>query len=415
MKAESPGAGLRSILFATAVAGVLGYAIQLLAPALLPDDASYISFSVYWSTLYLCVAALSGVQQEITRASRRVTNEPASPVLRQFVLIGAVTAVVVVTVLAVLFGPQILPGPTAFLAVMLSIGVAGYLLVAVLSGVFYGLRMWSAVAWITIADAVIRAALVLTGLVAEWSIEWIALAVSVPFGLAFLIMWVLTRRHVVGAFRLDVGLRRLLINIASTVVAAAAMGLMMNGLPMLLGVTASDTGQATLAGLILAITLTRAPIVVPLLALQSYLIAMLRGKGHEVRRRLLQALGLAVAAVALLSLAAALVGPWLVGVVSDGRSVISPAMMAAITAGAGIVAMMCVSGPALLGQGRHAPYVAGWVVAAVATVAGLLLPLPLDTRVALILIVPPAMGVVVHLAAVWSGREATPAASGADA
>ena len=404
-EAESAGAGLRSILLATAIAGALGYVIQLAAPTLIGDDAGYVSFSVFWSALYLCVAALSGVQQEVTRAARPVSDEPPSRVLVEFTVISALVVVVAVGILALLFGAAILPDRTVALVACLCVGVVGYLLVAVLSGVLYGLRMWSAVAWITVIDAGVRAALVVTGLALKWTSEWIALAISLPFGLAFLVVWTWRRSRVVGRFRLDVGLRRLLAQAGGTVVAAAAMGLMMNGMPMLIGAVAGPDDAAALAGLILAITVTRAPIVIPLLALQSYLISLMRGGGRVVRRRVLLALAAVAGAVGLLSAAAALVGPWAIGVVSGGRSDVSSAMMAAITAGAGLVAMMCVTGPALIAERRHAPYVGGWVVAAVLTLICLQVPVGLDQKVALALLLPPLAGILVHIVAIWRVRD----------
>ncbi|MET1019606.1 MAG: hypothetical protein ABWX62_06455, partial [Microterricola sp.] len=337
---------------------------------------------------------------------------PPTPVLRQFTLISIAVVIGVVSVLAVLLGNAILPGPTLFLAGALSVGVVGYLLVAVLSGVLYGLRLWSAIAWLMILDAGIRAALVIIGLALGWSPGWIAVAISIPFGLAFLAMWARTRSAVVGAFRLDVRLRRLLANASGTVAAAAAMGVMMNGLPMLLGLTAHGSEEAVLAGLILAITLTRAPIVVPLLALQSYLISIFRGGGREMLRRILYALLLATAGVLVLTLLAWLIGPWAIQVISGGQFVIEPAMMAAITVSAGLVAMMCVTGPALLSQHRHAPYVSGWVLAALLTVAALVLPLPLAPRLMIALLAPPAIGLIMHIVALVRTPQEAPATAG---
>ena len=408
MTAERAPTGLRSILIATVVTGLLGYAIQLLAPVLLGDDASYVTFSVYWSTLYLCIAALSGVQQEITRAARPVADEPPTPVLRQFTLIAIAAVLVLVTVLELLFGGTILPGPTVLLAGALGIGVVGYLLVAVLSGVLYGLHMWSAVALITILDAGVRALLVIGALALGLSPEWIAVAVSLPFGLAFLAVWLRTRSDVVGAFRLDVRLRLLLAHTLGTVAAAASLGLMMNGLPMLLGLTARGSEHAVLAGLILAITLTRAPIVVPLLALQSYFISIFRGGGLEMLRRILLALFAAAVAVLVLTAAAWLIGPWIIGFISGGRFEITAAMMAAITASAGLVALMSITGPALVSQRHHTPYVAGWILAAVLSVALLLVALPLDQRLALALLIAPAVGLLIHVIALLCIGSQTP-------
>lgn len=403
-QAESAGAGLRSILVATAVAGALGYAIQLAAPVLLSDDASYVTFSVYWSTLYLCVAALSGVQQEITRAARPVSGEPPSAVLRQFTLAAVATVIVVVSVMGVLLAPLILPESSLPLVMALTIGVVGYLLLATFSGVLYGLRRWRAVAATTILDAGFRAVFVLIALAAGWPAEWVALSVSLPFGLAFLAVWVRVRHGVIGAFRLDVGLSRLVAHVAGTVVAAAAMGLIMSGLPMLLGATAGAVDRAALAGLILAITLTRAPIVIPMLALQSYFISTFRGAGAALLRRvLLVCAGLAAVIVAISALAW-LVGPWAIGVLSAGRFTIGGPMMAVITLSAGLVALMCVTGPVLISERRHIPYVGGWVVAALATIGALLLLLPFELRLTLALLAAPALGLLVHIAALVSAN-----------
>jgi len=405
MKAEGAGAGLRAILIATAVAGILGYAIQLLAPALLPAGSAYITFSMYWSTLYLCVAALSGVQQEVTRASRPADDSPPNATIRDFalILIGIVAAAV--TIVALVAGSAVFPGSTAALAAALAAGLVGYVLVAVLGGVLYGLQLWSAIAWLTIIDAACRAVLVIIAFAAGWPAEWVATAVSVPFGLAFLAVWLRMRRSVVGAFRLDVRLGRLLANTGGTVLAATAMGVMMNGMPLLLGLTGGGTDPTVLAGLILTITLTRAPLVVPLLALQSYLISIFRDAGRAVMRWILFVLALALVAVALLAAIAWFVGPWLIGLVSRGQYSVSPAMMATITVGAGLVGMMCVTGPALIGRSRHVPYVAGWVVAAALTVGAMLLPLSFETRLTLALLVPPAIGLGVHVIAVWRHPE----------
>lgn len=399
MKAESAATGLRNILIATAVAGIIGYAIQLLAPALLPGDAAYIAFSVYWSTVYLCVAALSGVQQEVTRATRPAAGDPSTPVLRQFTWLTIVVTVVVVSIIALLFGRAVLPGPTLLLTGTLLVGVVGYILVAVLSGVLYGLRRWTAVAGLTIIDAGLRAILVVAALAFGVATEWIALAVSLPFGLAFVAVWAKTRSKVVGAFRLDVDLRALVGHASGTVTAAAAMGLMMNGLPMLLGLTSRGFDQGALAGLILAITLTRAPIVVPLLALQSYFISIFRGGGRTMLRRILIALSASAGGAAALTAASWLLGPWVIGLVSSGRFEIAGSTMAVITASAGLVALMCITGPALISVRRHIPYAAGWVLAAGLTVLLLALPTTLDQRLWLALLVPPALGLSTHVVA----------------
>ena len=83
---DSAGSGLRAVLIATAIAELSAMPSQLLAPALLTDEAAYVAFSVFWSTLYLGVSAMSGVQQEVTRAAHPAAHEPPNAVLRTFTL-----------------------------------------------------------------------------------------------------------------------------------------------------------------------------------------------------------------------------------------------------------------------------------------------------------------------------------------
>ncbi|MEB0222588.1 hypothetical protein, partial [Pseudomonas sp. AB12(2023)] len=52
----------------------------------------------------------------------------------------------------------------------------------------------------------------------------------------------------------------------------SATAVIINGFPLLLAFFALATEKAELGALILAITITRAPVLVPLMALQSYLI-----------------------------------------------------------------------------------------------------------------------------------------------
>ena len=77
--------GVVAILIATAIAGGCGYIVTAVVGATRPAD-EYADFGVFWATLYLVIAALSGVQQEVTRATRPVSvamTRPATPVARR--------------------------------------------------------------------------------------------------------------------------------------------------------------------------------------------------------------------------------------------------------------------------------------------------------------------------------------------
>lgn len=408
---ERARSGLLPILVATAVAGLLGYVIQLLAPALLADADDYLAFSVFWSALYLAVTALSGIQQEVTRAAHPAAHEPPSRTLRDFTLLVIGVVIAAVAVLTAVFGALVFPVQTWALAGWLAVGLVGYVVTAALSGVLYGLSLWREIAALTIVDAVVRALLVVAGLVLGLDPVWIAGLVAVPFILAFGLVWLAVRRRVVGAFRLDVGWRRLTTNSLGTVVASTATGAMITGLPLFLRLTTPGTDATALAGVILAITITRAPFIVPLMALQSWLITVFKASKRSLTRPVLLAIAAGLGITALAAVVGWLLGPWLVEVVSAGRYAVPADLMAAIVASACLVALMAVTGPALLSRSRHVPYVAGWVVAALATVAILVTPLPLEPRLVAALLIPPVIGIAVHLVAVARGLHAPEAST----
>lgn len=397
-KTESTAAGLRWILLATVIAGILGYVIQLLAPVLLEQEESYVTFSVLWSAVYLCVSAMSGVQQEVTRAARPSTTHAPNTVLRTFTIAAAGVIMVVGIVLGFALASSVLPGPAWALAAALCIALAGYLLVAVLSGVMYGLSLWRAVAMLTILDALIRAIALTVAFALQLPSVVIAFGIAFPFGLTAAVVWIAVRRLVVGRFALDVTFPALVRNVMSTVGAAICMGAMISGLPLLIGLTGSSEQASVIGAVILAITLSRAPIVIPVIALQSFLIsAVFRARAGIDRKTVARVLLIASGIIAVLAVVAAFIGPPIIVLVSAGKFQIDAIMMAIIVLSAGLVAMMCVTGPALVAARRHTVNLIGWVLAAVLTVACLLLPLELHLKVGIALILPVLAGLTAHL------------------
>lgn len=394
---DRPAEALRWVLLATATAGLLGYVIQVAAPRVLADT-TYVAFSVMWSTIYLCVAAMSGVQQEIARASRPSTDHAPSRTLRTFTLAAAGVILTISIGLGLWLSVATVPMAPIPLAVVLGIAFVGYLLNAVLSGVLYGLRLWRGVALVTALDAVLRALFLLTAFLFHADAIWLGLGIAFPFGLSFIVGWSVLRRRVVGSFALDVRAPALSRNVLSTVGAAACGGVMISGLPLLLGATSATVPASELGALIMAVNLTRAPIVVPVVALQSYLIsAVFRDSRDIAPRRLLAMLGLALGVMAALSGIAAAVGPWLITIISAGSFTVAPPTIATVVFSAGLVALMCVTGPALVAKGGHVANMTGWGAAAGITVACLLLPLDFATRTLVALTVPAVVGLGIHV------------------
>ncbi|WP_243076975.1 hypothetical protein [Microbacterium sp. SS28] len=394
---DGRGRGLLYILIATGVAGLCGYAILILAAAVLKDAEAYVTFSVFWSTLYLFVGAIGGVQQEVTRAVTPATTGATRSGLRVFTISAGVVLIAVSIVVGLLLAPTALSIDPVGLTLWFGVGLLGYLGCAVLSGAMYGLALWSPIAGLTIIDALIRGGLVSTGLLLGVAPQTLAAFISVPFIAAFGLVWLVVRGRVAGRFDLDVGVKRLSANAVGTVAAAAATGVLVTGMPLLIRLMMPHVSATLTASLIVVITITRAPLIVPLMALQSYLIVVFRSEQPSIVSRLLRLMAWVGGAAVLASVVAYFVGPWLILLISDGRYFVEGSVIACVVASAGLVALLCLTGPALLSVNRHALYVAGWVVAAAVTVLAFLLPLDPVARTLTVLVTGPLSGVFVHL------------------
>lgn len=396
--------GLAFVLGATVVAGGIGYVIQAVVPAFVGAD-EYIAFSVFWSVVYLVVSGLSGIQQEVTRAAHPGTGTGTSTLAR-FALLCAVGSAIVVVATSLLWAPLAFSADVLSPVASVAVAAVGYSFVAALSGALYGVRHWPGVAGMTVIDAAVRLVAVLVSLLLGAELAALGWAVALPFAVAALLVWLWTGRSIRRGLDLDTDLRGLFGNSARTVGAAIATGVMISGLPFILGLTARDAAPGLLASLILVITLTRAPLVIPLVALQSYLVVTFRDAAAQVRRRVALFSGGMLAVTVVLSALAILVGPWVIGLLYGDRYALPPLAYAAIVASAGLTGVLCITGPAALALGRHTLYLLGWVVASLVTIGCLLLPLPELPRVLAALLAGPVAGIAVH--AVALARRADP-------
>ncbi len=396
---ENPSRGLTFVLGATVVAGVSGYAIQILAAALLPDDDAYLTFSAFWSAVYLLGSAVGGIQQEVARATRPAARDAdRSRGLRPFTVAATVLTAAAAAVAALLLAPAAFDGDPVVMGSALVIGLLGYLLTSVATGLFYGTHRLGAVASLIVVDAVLRGVVVVGALLLGLPLGVVALAVALPFGLAVGGVWLAVRRSVTGLYTVDVKDAQLARNAAHTVLAAAATGLMVTGLPLVFRLSLTDAGAAYVASLTLVVTLTRAPFIIPIMALQSFLTVSFRDSAAAVGPRLLRYLALAGGVGVAAAAAAWPLGPWVVSLVSGGRSSTDGFTSAFVVASAVAVGCLCITGPVLLARRRHRSYAGGWVIAAVATCLFLfLLPAEPEVRAIVALTVAPLCGLLFHL------------------
>ena len=378
------------MLAATVVAGVAGYAMQLSASARLDDPTLYVAFGTFWSAMYAMVALVSGVQNEVTRAVRPVGDGEDPGGTRDLLFVGAVGAGIVLVVVAgtVVVWPHLLVPASWMLLAGLSV-----LAVALLGGVMQGLARWESAALLTVTDSGLRMVLVVTAVLLVASPAWLYGSIAAPMAAAVLVVGAITWPRMRGRFVVDVGRSVLLRQVAGTVVASASLGVLVSGLPAVMSAAARDTDPQRLAELLMVTGLARAPLVVPIMAVQAILLVRFRDSSTAARRELRRVTAAVLALTAVVSVVGAVAGPWGLRTLTSGRYSIEPWFVAGTVAGAGALGVAVLVGAALLARSRHVAYVTLWTVAALGSVAILVGPGPLDVRAVVAMLVGPVLGV----------------------
>ena len=188
--------------------------------------------------------------------------------------------------------------------------------------------------------------------------------------------------------------------------AAGANAILVMGFPVLLRLTSTELG-ARGGVIILAVTLTRAPVLVPLMTMQGNLIAHFVDERTNRLRALIGPSWVLGGIGAVGVLAASLVGPWLLRVAFGSQYDAGSALLAWLTAAAVAIGMLMLTGAAVVAAKLHRAYALGWVGATLASGLLLLLPLPLETRTVVALLCGPLVGIAVHLVALARAGRST--------
>lgn len=391
--------GLLVVIVATAIAGGMGYIIQAVAGFGL-TPAEYGAFGIFWATLYLVVGGVSGIQQEVSRASHP-PEAHAIPDQRTnlFAFAGTFGLIILVIVWgsSPLWAGAVFGDDATVNVIAIGIGAASYAFLATVCGVLYGRKAWIPLAIATILDPAIRLVLLSTAIALEADQIWIDLAIVLPIPLTVVIAALLAKRFLPERARIDAPLRRLISNSAKTIVGATATAVLVSGLPLFVGASAVGEDASQVGALIFNITITRAPLVIPFLALQSYLIVYFRESRRHAGRALTRVLLGVLALTALAAVLAGLFAPAVIGALFGSGYVLSGWAVAGLVASAGLTGALCVTGPATIARSGHLAFLTGWVVAAVTLIAVLFAPFDLISRTIAALALAPALGLVVHL------------------
>ena len=377
-------------------------------------------FLVFWGFMFGIFGVISGIQTESTRAAlagRKTAAEPAEPsgppgpaaparrrarILTTALLLGLVIAAL--TLLAApAWVPSLTPSTGPLTAALIAAGVWGYAGQASLSGVLAGTRSWNLYSALMAAEALLRLLLTLLVAVVVSSLIGLEAAAAAP-ALVWLLFLLIPAARALAGSRADVGAARLTSFSLQAMLSSASWAVLVTGFPTLLEITSPGADAAEVAIVILAVSLTRSPIMIPLQAFQGVLITTIADT--EPSRRLAgvtRILGTLLAGGTVLAAAAALAGPWLVRTVYGPRYDPSPWLLGLLTLAAVSMASLVLTGASTIALNNHRAYTLGWVLAALTAVLLLwLLPLSVSPRAVLALGLAPLSGICVHLRAIVS-------------
>lgn len=388
------------IVAGTGVLGLSGLLVLSLTARSL-GAVDYAAFGVFWSAMFFVVAVLFGAQQESTRAvaaQGRATDPGGTSVV---VFAGIVAAIAVVAIVATSpwWGDATFGDGHEGLALIVAAGAAGYVLTGVLAGVCAGSEQWGGYGAMLVVEGVARAVGVVGVLLVAEGIGALAWAVVAAYPLTVVLVGGPMRHRIRPFLRVGDPLTVLLRNTGQTIAASVSTAALVNGFPLLMSVFVKDSSEAVLGAMTLAVILTRAPLLLPLMALQSFLITMFARPDRSPWPLLATLLGGCFAAASVLAAAAALIGPPILRDVFGPEFEVGGGTLALLVLSAGALATLSMSSPALVARDCHGANLIGWWVAVVIAVSVLAMaPWSLQLRAPLALLAGPCLGLTWHLA-----------------
>lgn len=435
-EAQSSGTVTRyqslALLGSSLLAAVSTLLVTMIAQRAL-NGSELTEFLLFWAALFTVTGIITGIQPEITRAvgtartravaDRALANRAASGgaasaegsapqsarVVTVTAALGAVAGALVL-VSSPLWAGQQIPHSAAVGVTVMAVGVFLYALQATMSGVTAGEDRWYLFAAVGGLESAGRLILMLAAALMIPSLAGLEVATVVPMGLWLILAFVTVSGRRLWVARADVPAGRLITNILWSFLSSAAAAVLMMGFPNVLKASgAAESEPVVLGTLILAISITRSPIMIPLQAFQGVAVSAFLKQRHRPVAAFIKPAAAVVAVGAVGALAAYLVGPLLfrliyppaAGAESAYEAAASGITLGALVFASALLALMTLSGNMALAVNQHRIYLAGWVVAAAVTLSlAFLIPAPLVPRAIVALAVGPVCGFVVHMVGV---------------
>lgn len=434
---------MRWVAIASAVAAITGYVVILIATTTLGAERFEL-FNVFWGLFFTLNGIVMGLMHETTRGVRamarpddetwerershgqddeavleafeaeeledasvsaearaadlalaRASNASGINPVKTSITISLVIGTLVLAT-SPLWAPALLPAQYGATATgLLTVAITLTTVQAVFSGVLSAIGRWRAYAILTMIESFGRVIVALIATLLSDPVTGFLVATVTGMISSPIIMLTPVGRRALSAHT-DVSLRSFLSRGGQSMLAASAAAVLVVGFPVLIKATRPETDPVLLSNLLLAVTLTRAPILTPITSFQSAIVVYFVDRFRQGRRVLLipiaAVLGIAIVGAGL----AWLVGPPIIELMGRGFTV-GGHVLAALTFVAGVTGCLYLSGAAVLARERHGVYVAGWWTATIVAIVVLLVTPGVLDAVVLALGLGPLLGVLVHL------------------
>jgi O-antigen/teichoic acid export membrane protein len=389
------------LVLATGISGVLSYLLNILVRREV-NATDFVEFAVFWGAIYLGVGILSGIQQEVTRAvsgdkhSSKIAKAHGSAP-STVALLGILFSALMLSLIFFFFLEDDFFGISNYVSgLIIFLGLSGYVIVAIYSGLLYGAHNAVRVVAVMIcSDAIIRFAAVLFVAVSGYSNVLMQIAIALPFVLVPVFVTPLLKRFVSPGIRMDVSPLKFSKNALMTMAAAGAMAFLISGFPLILKLMLSDVPIHQLASLIFVVTLSRAPLIIVAMSLQSFLISVAMKKPDSSSYFKSFYLFISLAAI-IIGFILTFAGDQLFTHISGSRVDISFVSYFAIGISSGIIGILFVAGARLLAADEHVKYLLMWLFAAFGTLVFVFVPIPPETRLVCALVIPPLLGLGIY-------------------
>ncbi|WP_347348871.1 hypothetical protein [Nigerium sp.] len=395
------------VAFASVLAAASNFVLMFAGTRTLSSEAAT-EYLAFWSLLTGMFGVVSGVQNESTRAVGAVAQGRAAGVrmIAPALAVGGIVAAAIVLFSPVLAARVVPLSASVALPALVLVTVA-YAAYVTLVGSFGGRGWWTHYAALMGGEVVWRMALV--GAAVAWGATLGRLELALAGATTILLIFLAApRSRSAITSRADAGFRRILRQCGLAVLSTSCTALLITAYPAILKAANHGDDALLLGGLMLAISLTRAPILMPLTAFQGVAIRTFLEHRDAPLRALAKPAG-ALLALGLVGGAAAwFVGPWFLPLFGQPYP-IPGWVFFALTFSSAFMGILTLLGTLVLALDAHLVYAGGWLAASVVALGLLVGPFDLTLRAVSSLALGPLGGCAVMLAwLMWSARTGQP-------